>query len=201
LYHLFVRFLPACAFKRSEGRKGFLDESAAITLVREGNSNAFAGIVEHYQAPLQRYLYRLTGDFELSKDLAQDTFVQAYKSILKTDSELSLRAWLYRIAENNARQHFRRKKLISFLPFSSPEKEENMADSRAAETEQSLAIAEALKKIQPKQRSCLVLHFVEGFRYREIAEILGISEEAVRKRVTRGSLEFRKLYGAGGGGR
>ncbi len=178
-----------------------MDESAAITLVREGNSNAFAGIVEHYQAPLQRYLYRLTGDFELSKDLAQDTFVQAYKSILKTDSELSLRAWLYRIAENNARQHFRRKKLISFLPFSSPEKEENMADSRAAETEQSLAIAEALKKIQPKQRSCLVLHFVEGFRYREIAEILGISEEAVRKRVTRGSLEFRKLYGAGGGGR
>jgi RNA polymerase sigma-70 factor (ECF subfamily) len=182
-------------------RKGtpVLDEVAAIALVRAGNADAFAGIVEHYQAPIQRYLYRLTGDYELAKDLAQDTFVQAYKNILKTDSELSLRAWLYRIAENNAKQHFRRKKMISFLPFSSPEKEESIPGGRAEETEQSMAIEEALLKIPQKQRTCLVLHFVEGFKYREIAEILEISEEAVRKRVARGSREFRKLYSAGGG--
>jgi len=178
-----------------------LDEVAAIALVREGNADAFAGIIEYYQAPIQRYLYRLTGDYELAKDLAQDTFVQAYKSILKTDSELSLRAWLYRIAENNARQYYRRRKLVSFFPFSELKGKESSAGDCAGETERSIAIEEALLKIPQKQRTCLVLHFVEGFKYREIAEILGISEEAVRKRVSRGSREFRKMYGAGGGAR
>jgi len=178
-----------------------LEEASAIAMVRDGNPDAFAGIVERYQAPLQRYLYRLTGDSELAQDLAQDTFVQAYKSILKTDSELSLRAWLYKIAENNARQYFRRKKLISFLPFSGTAKDEPVAADSAGDREKSMAIEEALLKIPQKIRACLVLHFVEGFKYREISEILGISEEAVRKRVSRGSLEFRQLFLAGGGGR
>ena len=170
-----------------------------MALVRAGNTDAFAGIVEHYQAPIQRYLYRLTGDYELARDLAQDTFVQAYKNILKTDSELSLRAWLYRIAENNARQHYRRKKLISFIPFSGMKKVETSTSDYADEAERYMAIKEALLKVPQKQRVCMVLHFVEGFRYREIAEILGISEEAVRKRVARGSREFRKMYSTGGG--
>ena len=178
-----------------------LDEVAAIALVREGNTDAFTSIVENYQAPLQRYLYRLTGDAELAKDLAQDTFVQAYRNILTTNSNLSLRAWLYKIAENNARQYFRRKKLIPFSLFSGTAKDEPSVSDFVEDTEKSMAIEEALLKISQKLRACLVLHFVEGFKYREIAGILGISEEAVRKRVSRGSLEFRQLYIAGGGGR
>jgi RNA polymerase sigma-70 factor (ECF subfamily) len=178
-----------------------LDDVAAIALVREGNTDAFTAIVEHYQAPLQRYLYRLTGDAELAKDLAQDTFVQAYQNILKTDSDLSLRAWLYKIAENNACQYFRRKKLIPFSLFSGTAKDEPAVKDFSENTEKSMAIEETLLKIPQKLRACLVLHFVEGFKYREIAGILGISEEAVRKRVSRGSLEFRRLYIAGGGGR
>ena len=55
-------------------------------------------------------------------------------------------------------------------------------------------IKEALLKVPGEQRTCMVLHFVEGLKYREIAEILGISEDAVRKRVARGSHEFRKAY-------
>lgn len=169
-------------------------ESSAIALVRAGNADAFAGIVEHYQSPIQRYLYRMTGDYELAKDLAQDTFVQAYKSILKTDSDLSLKPWLYRIAANNALQHHRRKKLISFIPL----KKAGLTTGNPADrADRSIAIEEALLKIPEKQRECLVLHFVEGFMYREIAGILGISEEAVRKRVARGSREFRKCIGGG----
>ncbi len=173
----------------------------AIALVRNGNPDAFSSIVERYQAPLQRYLYRLTGNEELAKDLAQDTFVQAYRNILKTDSHIALRAWLYKIAGNNARQYFRRKKLVFFSPFSGKSKDEPLAPESTESVENSIAIEEALLKLPNKLRDCLVLHFVEGFKYREIAEILGISEEAVRKRVTRGSLVFRQLYCAGGGGR
>jgi RNA polymerase sigma-70 factor (ECF subfamily) len=57
-----------------------LDETPILESVRNGNSEAFAGIVEQYQLPITRYLYRLTGDWETARDLAQDTFLQAYRA-------------------------------------------------------------------------------------------------------------------------
>jgi len=178
-----------------------LEEAQVIALVRAGEADAFAEIIGHYQAPIIRYLYRLMGDYEMAKDLAQDTFIQAYKGILKTDAELSFKAWLYRIATNNALQHRRRKKLLSFIPFTS--KEQDIPDSvnQSDCLGETLAINEALLKIPEEQRTCLVLHFVEGFKYREIAGALGCSEEAVRKRVARGRKLFIGLYNREGGGR
>ncbi len=173
-----------------------MEEAAVIALVKAGNADAFADIIKHYQLPIQRYLYRLTGDYELAQDLMQDTFIQAYKGILKTDSVLSFRAWLYRIATNNVyKQH--RKRLL-FLPFSSLQKDVELpAGNSVAETDESLAIQEVLAHLPKEQRTCLVLHLVEGFKYREIAETLGISEDAVRMRVSRGKEAFQKLYRGG----
>ena len=71
-----------------------MDDAQVIVRVRKGNADAFAQIVEHYQAPIGRYLYRLTGDHEVTQDLVQDTFLKAYQSILRTDSEISFKAWL-----------------------------------------------------------------------------------------------------------
>jgi RNA polymerase sigma-70 factor (ECF subfamily) len=175
-----------------------LEEASVIAVVRAGNIDAFADVVDQYQTPIQRYLYRLTGDYELARDLTQDTFIKAYKNILKTNSELALKAWLYRIATNNAWQYYRRKRLISFVP-SSGSKKVATTDDFTNEVDQHIEIEKALLKLPQKHRTCLVLHFVEGFKYREIAGFLGISEEAVRKRVARGSQQFRKLYSVRGG--
>ncbi|MFC1947483.1 RNA polymerase sigma factor [Chloroflexota bacterium] len=175
-----------------------MDEATAVALVREGNAEAFSDIVEHYHAPIHRYLYRLTGDYELTQDLVQDTFIRAYENMIKTDHSLALRAWLYKIAENNARQYYRRKKLVAFIRFSFVEADDIPAGNRKEETTRSIAIKEALLKVPYKNRVCMVLHFFEGFKYREIAETLGISKEAVRKRVARGSLEFRRHHSGEG---
>jgi len=177
-----------------------LEEARVIALIRAGEADAFAEIIGHYQASIIRYLYRLTGDYEMAKDLAQDTFIQAYKGILKTDAELSFKAWLYRIATNNAWQHRRRKKLLSFIPFTAKEENITSSENQADCPAERIAINEALLKIPEEQRTCLVLHFVEGFKYREIAETLECSEEAVRKRVARGKKLFIGLYNREGGG-
>lgn len=172
-----------------------MDEARAIAQIREGNNNAFDGIMARYETPLLRYLSRLTGDGELAKDLTQKTFLDAYKGILTTGEDLSLKAWLYRIATNNALQIRRRNKVLSFIPFS------RLGDvitgrlkAPASPLDEKLAVEEALLRVPTDQRTPMVLHFVEGFRYREIAELLGISEEAVRKRVARGSQLFRSEY-------
>ena len=177
-----------------------IEEAAVIAKVRSGNTDAFSDIVAHYQLPIQRYLYRLTGDLELAKDLTQDTFIQAYKGILKTDSELSLKAWIYRIATNNAYLHYRRKRRISFTPFSGLKKETEIpTEDCGAMTAETIAIQEALVKVPEEQRICLVLHLVEGFKYREIAETTGISEDAVRMRVARAKEAFQRIFQGGEG--
>ncbi len=174
------------------------EEARIIAEVRAGSTDAFAEIVENYQKPIIRYLYRLTGDYGMAEDLVQDTFVQAYKNIMKTTCEiLSVRAWLYRIATNNALQYRRRKRLLAFIPFVRAGNPDSPVADPVDRADEKMAIEKAMRKVPKEQRICMVLHFVEGFRYREIAETLGISEEAVRKRVARGSRNFRQVYSGG----
>lgn len=172
-----------------------MDEAQVIAQVQTGATDAFTEIVEHYQAPIVRYLSRLTGNMEVAEDLAQDTFIQAYRGILKTRSELHFKAWLYRIATNNALQYHRRRRLLSFIPFTGSERSDMFETRSSPDTvPERITIQEAMMTVPHQRRECMVLHFVEGLKYREIADIVGVSEEAVRKRVARGSREFRTAY-------
>jgi RNA polymerase sigma-70 factor (ECF subfamily) len=175
------------------------EDSRLIDMIRNGNTDSFSGIIERYQSPIFRYIYRLSGNYEAALDLRQDTFLRAYKGIMQDEVKVSFKAWLYRIATNNTLQYLRRKRLISFVPLKNVS-EKDIAGQKdpAVDIGEKSDIREILGKIPPERRVCMVLHFVEGFKYREIAGTLGISEEAVRKRVVRGSEEFRRLYGGGG---
>ncbi len=61
-----------------------MNEAQVIAQVRTGRTDAFGEIIEHYQAPIVRYLLRLTGSHEVAEDLAQDTFLSAYRGILNS---------------------------------------------------------------------------------------------------------------------
>ena len=65
---------------------------------------------------------------------------------------------------------------------------------------EKVALEEAFLKVPQGRRVCMALHFVESLTYREVGEIVSISEEAVRKRVARGSQDFRNVYDARSGG-
>jgi len=159
-----------------------------VTDLRAGKPDAFRDIVDRYQRQILRYLYRLTGELELAKDLTQDTFVQAFESIPKTDPDLplQLRPWLFRVATNKAMQHYRRRKIVHFIPFAHS-RDVDISDSRDPSEEiiERLSVEDALCQVAVQQRTCLVLHFVEGFKYREIAQTLGISEDAVCRKDAR----------------
>ena len=172
-----------------------LEDGQIIALVKSGDTGSFAGIIERYEAPVFRYLYRLTGDYETALDLRQDTFIQAYKGILKTDIQVSFKAWLYRIATNNVLQLRRRQRLLSFIPFKKDAEPDGPGGgSRPDFTGEQAEVQDILDRLPREQRICMLLHFIEGFTYREIAATMGTSEEAVRKRVARGSRKFKRLY-------
>lgn len=169
-------------------------------LVRNGHPGPFGELVERYQSSIGRYLFRLTGDYHTAQDLTQDTFIKAFEGIAATGPGLSFKAWLFRIATNNAYQFFRRKKLLAFVPFTDTRQKEMPSGAEEADcTENRVVVEGTLMKIAPERRTCMLLHFVEGLKYGEIGEILGITEEAARKRVSRGCEEFKKLYSGSGG--
>lgn len=183
--------------KRANSRT---DSDSLAASAKAGSADAFEKIVEEYRYPIIRYLYRLTSDYETARDLTQDTFVSAYKNIAKTNGDLNLSAWLYKIATNYAMKYHRRKKIVSFIPIekmNNPIKSGN--GTHPEDTIEEITIRETLKKIPYDQRICIVLYYVEGFKYREIANTIGISEDAVRKRVSRGVQVFRRLYNGGNG--
>ena len=171
-----------------------LDEALLISSIRAGDASAFTAVVERYQGRIARYLRRLVGESATAEDLTQETFLSAYKAIRRTGSELALAPWLYQIATNHARMYFRRRKLIRFLPFLEVARSGGAppaADDTLAEQD---VVRRALARLPEEYSAPLLLHMVEGFKHHEVGAILGITAEAARKRVSRGSEMFRKAY-------
>jgi len=167
-----------------------------VERLRARDAQAFRSLIERLQQPLTGYLHRLVGDREVALDLAQDTFVQVYKKIDKTSEDLSVDAWIYRIATNYGLRYLNRKRLKQFVQLGS---RENFDESLAVagpedQTETRILVHQALEKMKPKDAAVLQLHYGNGFTYEEIGQVVGMSSEAVRKRVVRGVEKFRKVY-------
>jgi len=157
----------------------------------------FEQLFRDYQQPIFNYLYRLVGDVARAEELTQETFIKAYRALSRLPADANQRAWLYRIATNTAYDHLRRGRLVRWLPLlerdspSSTFIQSNPADS-AGEHE---AVQLALAQLPLEYRVPLVLFCVQGYSTREIGEMLGISEGAVKVRLHRAREKFRQVYG------
>src|SRR5258708_35334259 len=92
-----------------------------VERLRARDAQAFRSLIERLQQPITGYLHRLEGDREVALDLAQDTFVQVYKEIAKTSEDLSLDAWIYRIATNYVLRYLNRSRLKQLVRLESGE--------------------------------------------------------------------------------
>lgn len=164
-----------------------------------------------HQKPILNYLYRLLGDVARAEEVTQDVFVKAYRAIGRLPEDANHRAWLYRIATNSAYDVLRRRKLIQWLPLMENDSASGVHGSEARDAgigrdptgwgdlanrmgEQE-AVQRALGQLPPKYRVPLILYSVQGYSTREIGEIIGISEGAVKTRLYRAREKFRQAYG------
>ncbi len=174
----------------SEGRAdGELAEEA-----RAGDHTAFAALVTRYQQAIGGYLFRLTGDREVAFDLAQETFVRAYRALGHTRPGLQFKPWLYRIATNLAYDHLRRRRRIAWVSLHGIDRVVH-ADPPGSVEERDL-VQQTLAHLRPDERAVLLLCGLEELSYPEAAAMLGGSAEAIRKRFTRAKEHFRRVYAA-----
>ena len=163
-----------------------------VARARRGDAAAFSEIFERYHHRIVNYLYGLVHDRELAADLAQDSFLKAYRALPRMGDDLRLAPWLYRIAGNTAFSALRRRRLIRWLPLLGDAIVVESADGHVAEAE---AVQRALAQLPAKYAAPLLLHSHEGRSCGEIAAILDISPGAVKTRLFRAREAFRAVYG------
>jgi RNA polymerase sigma-70 factor (ECF subfamily) len=138
------------------------------------DSDAFAGFYERSARPLWAYLARVSGDTALADDLMQESFVRFLCAQQPEEGEVADRRYLFRIATNLLRDHWRRPRTASIEELS----EELFAAS--ASSDQADVLGPALALMRPRERQLLWLAYAEGYTHREIAEVTGLATASIR---------------------
>lgn len=172
-------------------------DSELVARVQKGDKRAFDLLVLKYQRRIMRLLAHMVRDTDEIEDLAQETFIKAYRAINQFRGDSAFYTWLYRIAINTARnwqaRQYRQPQTVE--PFENEEGEtfeqvENLTDiSTPASILFSKQVAQTIQdtlKVLPKElRTALELREVEGMTYEEIAQAMGCPIGTVRSRIFR----------------
>jgi RNA polymerase sigma-70 factor (ECF subfamily) len=177
-----------------------MDEAALIRDAKKGDVNAYNRLVLHYQQAVYNVAYRIMGEPQSAEDATQEAFVSAYRALNRFRGG-SFKSWLMRIATNACYDELRRRKRrpqssldeltqdyesFSFLrsPAQGPEAQQQVLELMEA-------VEECLQTLPDEQRITAVLGDVEGYDYKEIAEITNVSLGTVKSRLSRARSKLR----------
>ncbi|MHA6287159.1 RNA polymerase sigma factor [Maricaulis sp. CAU 1757] len=184
---------------RSEGGT---DDGELARRAADGDERAFAALVDRHGARLTRYLQGAAGSRSVADDVAQDTLVAVYRNLHRFDPARSFETWLFAIARNKLRDHFRRLAVRRWL--GGGEAMDEVADP-APVPDIIAADREALQQVQafvaelPEGLSTpLLLSAVEGLSLPDIGKVLGLSTKAVELRIYRARRRLKHYMGREG---
>ena len=184
-----------------------LSDQEVVLAAREGRQAAYRELIRRYERPIFALLFRMVRDRELAEDLSQETFVKALNAIESYRPEFKFSSWIFKIANNAAIDHLRRRELDTLSLDGSPHAEtpeamQATALQIGARQESPLdavearelggAIEAAIGKLRPEYRSCILLRHVEGRAYEEIAEMLDLPLGTVKTYIHRARNELRQ---------
>ena len=157
----------------------------------QGNVAAFAELVRIHQGKLRAFLRRMArGDAALADDLAQETFLEAYRNIARFRGEGAFASWLFQIGYSRYLMHARKHKLETLDEAVEPSHETEAA------LQAKLDLESALAKLHPAKRAALTLCFAQGYSHEEAAGIMRIPLGTLKSHVARGREEVRTMLGA-----
>ena len=183
-----------------------LTDQQVVLFARGGREAAYRELIRRYERPVFALLFRMVRDRELAEDLSQETFVKALNAIDSYRPEFKFSSWIFKIANNAAIDHLRRRELDTLSLDGSPHAETPEAMQATAlqigvrqespleaveARELGGAIEAAIGQLRPEYRSCILLRHVEGRAYEEIAEILNLPLGTVKTYIHRARNELR----------
>lgn len=168
-------------------------EHELVERLRQGDRRAFDELYRQNEERIWRFLVRLSGRRDDAADLFQETWIQAARHAHRLEPGSRLAPWLYTIARNAHRSarrfvlfDFRKRDALALEPREGPATPEAEAETRRL----AQRVDEALGALTDAHREVLLLAIVEGLSHGEIAAVLGVREDAVRKRLSRARAEL-----------
>ena len=184
-----------------------LPDADVVALAQQGRDAAYRELIRRYERPVFSLVFRMVRNRELAEDLAQDTFVKVLQHIDRYRPEFKFSSWLFKIANNVAIDHLRKRQLdtvsIDGSPHAvTPDAVEATTFDVASKAESALdllearelgsAIERAIASLRPEYRACILLRHVEDRSYEEIAATLDLPLGTVKTYIHRARLELRE---------
>ena len=178
--------------------KDITDEEIA-RLVQKGDKEKFGLLINRYESKLSRYGRKFLSRKENIEDVVQDVFISTYQNIQDFNTSLKFSPWVYRIAHNAFVNGLKKQSLspitsldldvlLSYQIYEDPDVKERESK------ELKKMIDSCLDTLKPKYKEVIVLHYIEGFSYKEISDILNIPTGTVGIRIKRAKEELKKSY-------
>ena len=175
-------------------------DALLIERVKRGDMRAFEMLVVKYQRRIERLIGRMVRDVDLVPDIAQETFIRAYRAIPQFRGDAAFYTWLYRIAVNTAKKalvDLKRDPLVTESALASTNTEDETSrvenelsdgetpDALLASKEIAAAVNAAIEALSEDLRQAITLREIEGLSYEEIAEVMNCPIGTVRSRIFR----------------
>lgn len=177
-------------------------DTPLIRRFQEGDGSAFEELFIKYQSKVFNTAYRMLGNYEDARDMAQEVFIRAHKSLRRFRGDSRFYTWLYRITVNSCINQLKSQKPTVSLgncdePWGRTKPPLSWSPNRGPlerlqEKELQRYVQNGINSLPGRYRSVIVLRDIQGLRYHEIAEVLGCSLEAVRSSLYRARQELRR---------
>jgi RNA polymerase sigma-70 factor (ECF subfamily) len=180
-----------------------MTDTAAVALAREGDSDAFRGLVERHSRAVYRLAHRMTGNPQDAEDVVQETFLKAYRQLGRFESRANFGTWLHRIAVNCSIDLIRGRKHqeaghdaadLDTLDSAAREKDQRVDPSPERlmlSTEVQERVGRAMEGLTDMERAAFVLRHFEGQSIDEIGRALGLKANAAKHSIFRAVRKMR----------
>ena len=188
----------ASAVPQSSSRPEGLTDAEMMLRVKAGDDSAFDYLVQKYRRAMINFMYRMAHNSAAAEDLAQEVFLRVYRSRGSYEPSAKFTTWLYRIATNLAVNHARdtrHERPETMVSLDEPDEETgasmDVADSslsveeKLVRRERLMAIRKTVQKLPERQRIAVLMHKYQQMDYKQIAEVLKLSESATKSLLFR----------------
>lgn len=187
-----------------------LEDAEVVALACRGQEQAFRTLVRRYQRPVFSLIVRMVREPTVAEDLAQETFIKAFRALGSFDPRYRFSNWIFKIANNLTIDHLRKRKIATVsmdTPLADGDSAEGMGrplsrilpdqgetpEAHVEGLELGNQLEAAIGQLRPEYRTAILLRHVEGYAYDEIAEIMEVPMGTVKTYLHRGRSELRDL--------
>jgi RNA polymerase sigma-70 factor (ECF subfamily) len=197
--------LQAAETRHAAGDFGQMDDAAIMLELRAGNMAGFDFLIQKYRKPIIHFMYRMVHNQAVAEELAQEVFLRVYRSRETYRAEARFSTWLYRIATNlgvNHARDTRHERAASTIYLDEVDSETGTtpdvadttpsAEANLLRRERLNAIRQHILALPERQRMAVLMHKYEGMDYKEIGDVLKLSESATKSLLFRAYQTLRE---------